>query len=113
MTKITTHVKLFIELSLDSDSTCSGANITKLFTAVIYECSEKARVFLHDGPFQPSLTFASNAVAYPQEATFRCLFRVSSWPYLQTLEKAVNKHSSFLRAFVNYSHKKICNIGPR
>jgi len=35
----------------------TGARNVKLFTAVIYGFSKKARVFVPDKPFQPSLLF--------------------------------------------------------
>ncbi len=33
-----------------------GANVIKLFMAVIYECASKAIMFVLGGPFQPSVT---------------------------------------------------------
>jgi hypothetical protein len=37
---------------------------------VTYEWAQKAKVFVHVRPFQPSLMFASRAGAYPSEAPF-------------------------------------------
>ncbi len=36
-----------------------GGNLIKLFTAVIYEFSQSARVFVLGKPFQPSLMLVS------------------------------------------------------
>ncbi len=63
------------------------ANVIKLFTAVSYEFSLLARVFVPGKPFQPSLMFAGKAVAYQSEAPFKVLHsRIGSWPYPQTLD---------------------------
>jgi hypothetical protein len=43
-----------------------GANVIKLFTAVSYDFSLKARAFIPGKPFQPSLMFAGKAGAYPR-----------------------------------------------
>jgi hypothetical protein len=50
----------------------SVANVKKLFTAVSYDFSKYARVFVPGKPFQPSLMFGGKAGAYPREAPFRC-----------------------------------------
>ncbi len=42
-----------------------GANVIKLFTDVLYECSSLARVFVTYKPFQPSLMFAGKAKSLP------------------------------------------------
>jgi hypothetical protein len=43
-------------------------NLIKLFTAVRYNFSLKARAFVPGKPFQPSLMFVGKARAYPSEA---------------------------------------------
>jgi hypothetical protein len=49
-----------------------GADPIKIFTVVIFEFSQYARVFVPGKPFQPSLMFVSKAKTYPIEAPFRC-----------------------------------------
>ncbi len=57
--------------------------------------------------FQPSKMFES-------KLAFEVLHsRVCSWPYSEAGKAlAKDKHSSLLRTFVNYVHKKFYNIGP-
>ncbi len=43
----------------------TGVNPVKLFVAVIYRFSLKARVFVPGKPFKPSQMFAGKARAYP------------------------------------------------
>ena len=50
----------------------AGANVIKLFTAVIYKFSYSVRVFVPGKIFQPSLMFVGKAGAYPVEEPFRC-----------------------------------------
>ncbi len=50
----------------------SGAIPMKRFTAVIYEFSLKARVFVLDKPFKPSVKFLGKVGANPSEAPLRC-----------------------------------------
>jgi len=50
----------------------SGANVIKLFAAVIYEFSQYARVFVPGKLFQRCLMFAVQTGAYPRESPFRC-----------------------------------------
>jgi len=50
----------------------SGANVIKLFTAVSYKFSQKAREFVRGNSFQPSLMFVGNSGAFLSEAPFRC-----------------------------------------
>ncbi len=45
---------------------------TKHFFIVTYKWAQKARLFASGMIFQPSLMFASKAIAYPTEAPFRC-----------------------------------------
>ncbi len=47
-------------------------NVKKLFTSVIYKCSQWARVLVPGEPFQPSLIYAGKDGAYSSEAPFRC-----------------------------------------
>ncbi len=49
-----------------------GLNVIKLCTDIIYECLQKARVFVPGRPFQPSLMFVVKAGAYLSEAPLRC-----------------------------------------
>jgi hypothetical protein len=56
---------------------------------VAYEWAPKARVFVTDRPFQPSLMFVGRGKAYLSEALLHSkVSRVGSWPYQQTLDKA-------------------------
>jgi hypothetical protein len=48
-----------------------GACTIKVFTAVIYGFSRKARVFVPGKPLQPCLMFVVKAGAYLREAPFR------------------------------------------
>ncbi len=48
------------------------ATVIKRFTAVSYEYSLYARVFVPGKPFQDSLVFEGMAGAYPSETTFKC-----------------------------------------
>jgi hypothetical protein len=50
----------------------TGANVIILFTAVSYDFSQLARVFVRGKPFQPSLMFAGKAKACSSEAPFKC-----------------------------------------
>jgi hypothetical protein len=47
-----------------------GPNVTKLFTSVVYECLQKAIIFLGK-LFQTSLMFVGKPGAYLREAPFR------------------------------------------
>ncbi len=51
-----------------SKSLCdgSGPNVIKLFTVVIYECSQKTRVLVSGRPFQHNLMFVGKVGAYPR-----------------------------------------------
>ncbi len=42
-----------------------GANVIKLFTALSYDFSLKARAFVPGKPFQPSLMFVDGARSLP------------------------------------------------
>ncbi len=59
---------------------------------MVYECSQKARVFIPGRPFQPSLMFTS---------------------YTRLETPARDKNSSFLPTFVNYGRNNCYKIGPR
>jgi len=50
----------------------SGANVIKLYTAVIYEFSYFARVFVPRKPFKDSIVLAGKEGAYLSETPFRC-----------------------------------------
>ncbi len=45
----------------------TGTNVIKLFTAVIYNCSQYASVFIPGRPFQPRLMFSCKARANQSE----------------------------------------------
>jgi hypothetical protein len=77
----------------------------KLFTSVIYKCSEKARVFILSKPFRHSLMFL---VRLEPE---RLVMLANDKIMLERIAKY--KHSSLLQIFVNYDSKKIYGIGPR
>jgi hypothetical protein len=49
-----------------------GPNVIKLFTAVIYEFSSSARVFVFDKSFQPSLMFVGKAGANHRVEQYKC-----------------------------------------
>jgi hypothetical protein len=49
-----------------------GKSVIKHFTAVIHECSQKARVFVSSKPFQPSVMFVGEARANPSKVSFSC-----------------------------------------
>jgi hypothetical protein len=85
----------------------------KLFTAVIYDCSYKARVFVPDKPSQLSLRFTSKAKAYPSKAPLCAPLWGRLLALLARLEGLVrDKHSSLLQVFVNYVRKKFYKIVP-
>ncbi len=68
--------------------------------------------------FQPSKMLVGEARAYTSEALFRCsalgLAPGLTHKHWTILEKpARDKHSSLLRAFVNYGLKKFYNTGPK
>jgi hypothetical protein len=48
------------------------ADVIKLFTAVSYTFSKKARAFVPGRPFHLSLKFAGKAEAYASESPFMC-----------------------------------------
>jgi hypothetical protein len=54
------------------ENSALGPNVIKLFMSVIYECSQKARVFVPGKPFQLSLMFGGKAEAYLSEGPVRC-----------------------------------------
>ncbi len=65
-----------------------------------------------DKPQQPSLMFVDKVRSLLQSGSpERCL--LYSQTSDQTVKAARDKHSSLLLTFVNYSHKKFYNIGPR
>ncbi len=49
-----------------------GVNVIKLFTAVIYKFSEKARLFVSCKPFKDSIVFVGEAGVYNSETAFKC-----------------------------------------
>jgi hypothetical protein len=82
-----------------------GPNVIKLFTDVIYECLQQARVFVHGTPFQPSLMTVCKAGAYPIEESLRCStlgLAHKQWTRLERL--VMDKHSCLLQKIVNYGH---------
>ncbi len=69
-------------------------------------------------PFQSSLMFASKAEAYLSEASFRCSTQGKatglSCKHQTRLERpARDKYPSLVQTIVDYSHKKLYNIGLR
>jgi len=48
------------------------ANVIKLFTAVKYDFSLQAIVFVTCKSFQDGIVFADKAGAYPSETPFKC-----------------------------------------
>jgi hypothetical protein len=64
-----------------------GANVVKIFTAVIYKYYKL--VCFPQQDFTVCLCFASTARSFPnREETEKCATRVGSWPYPQTLDHA-------------------------
>ncbi len=64
-----------------------GANVVKIFTAVIYKYY-KASVFYTPG-FYSVRAFASTARSFPERGeTEKCTTLVGSWPCPQTLDQA-------------------------
>ncbi len=58
-----------LECQTSKEVSCPGPNVIKLFTSVIYESSQKARIF-RDKPFQPSLMFVGKAKSTPLKGAF-------------------------------------------
>ncbi len=76
----------------------TGTNVIKLFTSVIYECSQKARLLV---PGKPSLMFVGKAMS-ASGLTHKHSTRLVRF--------AREKHSSLLGTFVNYRRKKFFNL---
>ncbi len=57
----------------------SGPNVLKLFETVIYNCSKKARVFVPDKSFHPSLLVRPKFTRVKHLSAARSSVR--SWPY--------------------------------
>jgi hypothetical protein len=80
----------------------------KLFTDVIFECLQSARVFVLGKPIQPCLLFVDKARNLLQSgAPESCFTRLGSGFTHTRLERPAGyKHSSFLQTFVNYGRKR-------
>ena len=78
--------------------TWPGTNVIRLFTVVIYELLELARVVVPGGPLQPSLMFVGDArsVRIGSDLTYKHQDR------LERLARDKHKDTSLLRTFVNY-----------
>ncbi len=68
-------------------------------------------------PFEPRLMVAGLARILPLSgAPERCFTQVElrNYKHKTRMEKLVKDKysSSFFRIFINYSHKKLCDIGP-
>ncbi len=55
-----------------TESLRPGANVIKLFTAVIYKFSLYARVFVLDKPFHSCLIFVGKGEAFPRVEQLKC-----------------------------------------
>ncbi len=89
-------------------------NGIKLFTVLIYEQVQSARVFVPGRPFQPCLIFPSKAAAYPSGPHFKCcpLGQISGLIFW--LERSNrDKHPTLLGIFVKYGYNMFYNTGPR
>jgi hypothetical protein len=101
-----------VSVSVWVDKGRPEANVTKLFTSVIYELFVPAR------HFQPSLMFVRKAGVCLSKAPFGYS---TLWLALGLMHKdwtrqerpAREKHSSLLRKSVNYGRKKSYNVCPR
>ncbi len=90
-----------------------GANVIKLFTDVMLECSYKAGVSVPVKPFHFCLMFVSKAAAYPHGVSWMCFVLGLPWNIRLGLKMlARDKHSSLLGAFDSYCRKTFYNIGP-
>jgi hypothetical protein len=94
-----------------------GGNFQKKFLVVIYEYSKRSRVFVPGKPFQLSLMFLDKARSLPKGGVpERYIAQVGSClthKHRTRLERpARDKHPRFFGKFINYGHKKFCNIGP-
>ncbi len=89
-----------------------GANVIKLFTAVIYDFRNKLMCFVPGKPFQPSLMFVDMARSLHQSG-FTQVGSDLARKHQTKLEKLVrDQHNSLLRKFGKYSSRKFYNIGP-
>jgi hypothetical protein len=78
----------------------TGGDVIKLFTAVIYEFSSKARVFVPVKSFQPSLLFVGKARNLSLSRAYEGFFnRVGSCFY--------NKHYTRLERITRYKHSSL------
>jgi hypothetical protein len=80
------------------------ANVIKNFTAVIYEISQQAKVFVPG--YHPSLMYVVRPGAYPSGATF------SFSPLGKAFKKnlSMDKHTSLSRYRLNYVRKKFNSV---
>jgi hypothetical protein len=94
-----------------------GLSIIKLFLAVIYECSYKARVFVPGKPFQLSLMFVSKIRSLPKVERLKGALLGWAPALLAKIglgEKDLpGANVSLFGIFVNCSCKKFYNIGNR
>ncbi len=68
-------------------------------------------MFVPGKSFKPSLMFVDKAGVYPSEATSRIGTGLTHKHKTRMEKFARDEHSSLLRTFVNYRHKKFYNIG--
>ncbi len=98
-------------VSLSSQVKCLQMNyFITLFMAKIYECLQKASVFVLARPFQPSPMFVSRASAYPRSSTLGQALSLTHKHWTRLERSGKYKHTSLLQTFVNFSHKKCYKI---
>jgi hypothetical protein len=87
-------------------TTTPGHNVIKPFAAVIYKCSQLARVSVPRKSFKPGLMFVSKIIAQCYKTFFVCSLRffVIGWSVCETrFEKLTrDKHSISLQMFIKY-----------
>ena len=66
------HLDVGLDAADEVGPSRPAPNVIKLFTAMIYEWSYKARVFVPGIPFRHCLMFASNAGTYLSGANLKC-----------------------------------------
>jgi hypothetical protein len=113
---IETLVYIFFLFQVLFSHTCPGANVKKLFTAVIYNCLQDDRVFVPSKLLQSSLIYGR-----PEPTRVKDLLGASLEGRFLALPKNVildwiglrGTSTIWLRTFVKYGRKKFCNNGPR
>jgi hypothetical protein len=116
-----THLKTFClkpNYHLHCSAITSGPNVVKLFTFVIYECSQLISVFVLGRPFQLTLMFVGKVksapwIGTPKRSSTQVGSSLTHKHQTRYERPAKEKRYSLLEIFVNYVRKRCITLSPR